>query len=303
MAQAVTDELIASLEGFSGSLVRPTDSDYEQARKLFNGMIDKNPALIARCQGVGDIVDAVNFARDKGFEVAVRGGGHNVAGRATTEGGVMIDLSRMKGIHVDPAGRTARAQGGVTWGEFNRETQLHGLAVTGGIVSTTGIAGLTLGGGLGHAMGKYGLTIGNLLSAEVVTADGRILTASEEENEDLFWALRGGGGNFGVVASFEYRLHPVGPMVTAGLVAHPYPAAGDVLRFYRDFTATAPDDLTVFGGVFHTPDVSGHKIAGAIIWHLGSSEQAQKDIEPLLAFGSPVMTEPGFPRSNQLSWK
>ena len=293
MAQVVTDEMVASLEGLSGSLVRPADSDYEQARQVFNALIDKKPALIARCQGVGDIVDSVNFARENGFEVAVRGGGHNVAGKSTTEGGVMIDLSRMKGVHVDPAARTARAQGGVTWGELNRETQLHGLAVTGGIVSTTGIAGLTLGGGIGYAMGKYGLSADNLLSAEIVTADGRILTASEEENDDLFWALRGGGGNFGVVASFEYRLHPLGPLVTAGLVAHPFPAAGDVLRFYRDFTATAPDDLTVFGGMFHTPDGSGQKIAGLIMCHIGSPEQAAKDIEPLLAFGTPVMTEVG----------
>ena len=292
MAQALSDEMVAALNGFSGALVRPGDSDYDQARKIFNGMIDKKPALIARCQGVGDIVDAVNLAREKGFEVSVRGGGHNVAGKAVTDGGVMIDLSSMKGIHVDPAGRRARAQGGVTWGELNRETQMHGLAVTGGIISTTGIAGLTLGGGIGWTMAKYGLTVDNLLSAEIVTADGRILTASEEENNDLFWAVRG-GGNFGVVVSFEYRLHPVGPMVTAGLVAHPFPAAGDVMRFYRDFTATAPDDLTVFGGVFHAPDGSGHKIAGAILCHLGSPEQAEKDIAPLLAFGQPVETHVG----------
>ena len=203
MVQAVSDEMVESLEGFFGALIRPSDSDYDEARQLFNGMIDKRPALIARCQGVGDIVDAVNFARDNGYEVAVRGGGHNIAGRSTTEGGVMIDLSGMKGVHVDPAGRTVRAQGGVTWGEFNRETQLHGLGATGGIVSTTGIAGLTLGGGIGYAMGKYGLTVDNLLSAVVVTADGRVVTASEEENGDLFWALRGGGGNFGVVAVLQ----------------------------------------------------------------------------------------------------
>ena len=197
----------------------------------------------------------------------------------------MIDLSAMKGVPVDPAGLTARAQGGVTWGELNRETQLHGLGVTGGIISTTGIAGLTLGGGIGWAMGRHGLAVDNLLSAEVVTADGRVLTASEQKNPYLFWALRGGGGNFGVVASFEYRLHPIGPMVTAGLVAHPFAAAGDVLRFYRDFTAAAPDDLTVFGGLLHAPDGSGHKIAAMVLCHLGSAEQAEKNIEPLLAFG------------------
>ena len=293
MARAVSDELVASLEGLSGALVRPADLEYDEARQLYNGMIDKRPGLIVRCQGVGDVVDSVNFARENGFEVAVRGGGHNIAGKATTDGGVMIDLSRMKGIHVDPVGRTVRAQGGVTWGELYRETQLHGLGLTGGIVSTTGIAGLTLGGGIGYALGKHGLVVDHLLSAEIVTADGRILTASEDENDDLFWALRGGGGNFGVVASFEYRIHPLGPIVTAGLVAHPYDAARDVLRFYRDFTAKAPDDLTVFGGVFHTPDGSGHKIAGTIVCHIGTLEQAQKDLEPLLSFGQPVVTHVG----------
>ena len=182
-------------------------------------MVDKRPALIAQCRGVADVVDAVKLARDLGLEVAVRGGGHNVAGRATVEGGLMIDLSLMKGIHVDPQSRTVRAQGGATWADLNRETQLHGLAVTGGVVSTTGIAGLTLGGGIGWLMGKYGLALDNLRSVELVTADGQVLQASAEENPDLFWAVRGGGGNFGVVTSFEYRLFPVGPTVTGGLIA------------------------------------------------------------------------------------
>ena len=178
--------------------------------KVHNGLVDKRPALIARCRGVADVVDAVDSRPQAGLEVAVRGGGHNVAGRATIDGGVMIDLSPMKGIHVDPKSRTVRAQGGVTWAELNRETQLHGLAVTGGVVSTTGIAGLTLGGGLGWLMGKYGLALDNLRAVELVTADGKVLRASKDEEPDLFWAVRGGGGNFGVATSLEYRTSPGG---------------------------------------------------------------------------------------------
>ena len=210
---------------FSGQLLRPADAGYEEARKVHNGLVDKRPALIARCRGVADVADAVNLTRKLGLEVAVRGGGHNVAGRATIDGGLMIDLSPMKGIHVDPKSRTVRAQGGVTWGELNRETQLHGLAVTGGVVSSTGIAGLTLGGGLGWLMGKYGLALDNLRSVELVTAEGKVVRASKDEEPDLFWAVRGGGGNFGVATSFEYQLHPVGPMVTGGLIAHPFDRA------------------------------------------------------------------------------
>src|SRR5512134_76625 len=219
---------------FTGRLLQPTDAGYDEARRVHNGLIDKRPALIAQCRGLADIVDAIQLARAQKLEVAIRGGGHNVAGRATIDGGVVIDLSLMKGIHVDPKARTARAQGGLTWKEFNRETQLHGLATTGGVVSTTGIAGLTLGGGLGWLMGKHALALDNLVSVDVVLADGRILTASKEDNADLFWALRGGGGNFGVAASFDYRLHPVGPMVTGGLIAYPFSEAWNVLRFFRD---------------------------------------------------------------------
>ena len=210
----VAGELSAT---FSGQLLRPADAGYEEARKVHNGLVDKRPALIARCRGVADVVDAVNLTRKLGLEVAVRGGGHNVAGRATIDGGLVIDLSPMKGIEVDPKGRTVRAQGGVTWGELNRETQLHGLAVTGGVVSSTGIAGLTLGGGLGWLMGKHGLALDNLRSVELVTAEGKVVRASEDEEPDLFWAVRGGGGNFGVATSLEYQLYPVGPTVTAGL--------------------------------------------------------------------------------------
>src|SRR6516164_2112770 len=196
-------------ESFTGELIGPAEPAYEQARRVHNGLIDKRPALIARCRTVPDVVDAVNLGREQGAEISVRGGGHGVAGLAVTDGGLMIDLAPMKGIRVDPAGRTVWAQGGVTWKEFNRAAAAHGLATTGGVVSTTGIAGLTLGGGEGWLMGKYGLTVDNLLAAEVVTADGEVLIASDQENQDLFWALRGGGGNFGVVTSFEYQAPPM----------------------------------------------------------------------------------------------
>jgi FAD/FMN-containing dehydrogenase len=293
MAVVVQDDLLTALEGFRGALIRPDDAGFDDARRIFNAMIDRRPALVARCQGVADVVAAVNFARENDFDVTVRGGGHGVAGLCVADDAVLIDLSAMKGIHVDPEGKTARAQGGVTWGELNRETELHGLGVTGGIISTTGIAGLTLGGGFGWTMGKFGLAVDNLLSAQVVTADGRVLTASEDENPDLFWALRGGGGNFGVVTSFEYRLHPIRPVVTGGIVAHPYGAARDLLRFYRDFTENAPDELTAFAPVMFAPDESGQKLAAIALCHIGPQEQAQKDVEPLLKFGSPVMVQLG----------
>jgi FAD/FMN-containing dehydrogenase len=290
---AVADDLVAALEGFSGEILTPEDAGYEEARRIHNGMIDKRPALITRCLGAADVVAAVNLGRENGLEISIRGGGHNVAGTAVTDGGVMVDLSLMKGVHVDPAARTARAQGGVIWRELNRETQLHGLAVTGGAISTTGIAGLTLGGGLGWLMTSLGLAADNLLSVELVTADGRVLTASVDENADLFWGLRGGGGNFGVATSFEYRLHPIGPMITGGLIAHPFEAGGELLRFVRDFNSTAPDELMVIAGVVHAPDGSGMKLSVAAVCHTGSAEQAEQDLAPLLAFGSPVMAEVG----------
>jgi FAD/FMN-containing dehydrogenase len=286
---SVADAVIELASTFSGQLLQPADAGYEEARKVHNGLVNKRPVLIARCRGRADIVDAVKVARDQKLEVAVRGGGHNVAGRATIDGGVMIDLSLMKGIHVDPKARTARAQGGLTWNEFNRETQLHGLATTGGVVSTTGIAGLTLGGGLGWLMGKHALALDNLLSVDLVLADGRILTASEDDNADLFWALRGGGGNFGVAASFEYGLHPVGPMVTGGLIAYPFSAAWDVLRFFRDVTASLPDEFTVFAGLIHAPDGSGAKLAAIVLCHCGPLAAGESAAKPIKKFGAPVM--------------
>lgn len=274
---------------FSGRLLRPADIGYEEARKVHNGLVDKRPALIARCQGVADVVDAINLTRKLGLEVAVRGGGHNVAGRATIDGGLVIDLSPMKGIHVDPNSRAARAQGGVTWAELNRETQLHGLAVTGGVVSSTGIAGLTLGGGLGWLMSKYGLALDNLLSVELVTAEGKVVKTSKDEEPDLFWAVRGGGGNFGVATSLEYQLHAVGPMVTAGLIAHPFDSARGLLKFFRDRTASLPDEHTIFGTLTHAPDGSGTKMAAMATCHCGSLESGEKAMRSLKGFGSPAL--------------
>jgi FAD/FMN-containing dehydrogenase len=283
-------DAVSELAGkFLGQLLQPSDAGYEEARKVHNGLVDKRPLLIARCRGVTDVVDAVNLARKLNLEAAVRGGGHNVAGRATVDGGLMIDLMPMKGIHVDAKARTVRAQGGVTWAELNRETQLYGLAVTGGVVSSTGIAGLTLGGGLGWLMGKYGLALDNLLSVELVAANGQVLQASKDERADLFWALRGGGGNFGVATSFEYQLHPVGPTITGGLIAHRFDHARDVLRFFRDFTASLPDEFTVFAGLIHAPDGSGTKLAAIVTGHCGSLAAGEAATRSLKQFGSPVM--------------
>jgi FAD/FMN-containing dehydrogenase len=287
--RSIAEAVVELGQTFSGQLLRSGDAGYDEARKVHNGLIDKRPALIARCRGVADVADVINFTRRLGLEVAVRGGGHNVAGRATIDGGVMVDLSLMKGIHVDSKNRRARVQGGVTWAELNRETQLHGLAVTGGVVSSTGIAGLTLGGGLGWLMGKYGLALDNLRSIELVTAEGKVVRASEDEAPDLFWAVRGGGGNFGVATSFEYRLHPVGPMVTGGLIAHPIDHARDLLRFFRDRTASLPDEHTIAGGLIHAPDGSGTKLAAMVTCHCGSLEDGERAMRPLKQFGTPAM--------------
>ncbi len=247
----------AAVQGFAdslrGPLVQPGNGGYDEARRVWNGMIDRRPALIARCAGAGDVMAAVRFARDHRLLVSVKGGGHNITGNAVCEGGLMIDLSPMKSVRVDPAQRTARAEAGLTWGEYNRETQAFGLASTGGVVSTTGIAGLTLGGGLGWLMGKHGLSCDNLLSADIVTPAGELLTANSEQNPDLFWGLRGGGGNFGVVTSFEYRVHPVGP-VLAGMVLHPMAKAREVLRFYRDFARNCPDEALAAAALMTSPE-------------------------------------------------
>jgi len=290
MAALDTERLEAFSAACSGTVLQAGDEAYENARKVHNGLIDKRPALITRCRGTADVVDAIAFAREAGLEISVRGGGHNATGRAVTDGGLMIDLAEMKGMHVDPDTRTIRAQGGVLWSEFNREAAVHGLAVTGGAISSTGIAGLTLGGGLGWLMGVQGLAADNLISVELVTADGEVLNVTADSHPDLFWALQGGGGNFGVATSLEYRLHPL-RQVVGGLIAHPFEAAGELLRFYRDFTQSVPDELTVFAGVVHAPDGSGVKLSVFAICHTASADQAERDIAPLRAFGSPVITQ------------
>jgi FAD/FMN-containing dehydrogenase len=232
-----------TLDELRGRLISAADPDYDIARAVWNGAIDRHPRLIARCIGSADVVAAVRFARDHDLEIAIRGGGHNVAGTAVCDDGIVIDLSAMRAVRVDPAERRAWVQGGALWGDVDHETQAHGLATTGGIVSHTGVAGLTLGGGIGWLMRKHGLTIDNLLAVDVVTADGKLLRASEDEHPDLFWALRGGGGNFGVVTAFEFCLHPVGPTVLAGPILWDASDAGAVLRGYRDFIRDAPDEL------------------------------------------------------------
>ena len=302
---------------FAGPLLRGGDDGYDEARKVHNGMIDKRPALIARCGGTADIVAAVNFGRTQALDIAVRGGGHNVAGNAVCDGGLMIDLSLMKGIFVDVQKRTVRAQAGVTWGELDRATQLHGLATTGGTISTTGIGGLTLGGGIGWLMAKHGLVVDNLLSVELVTAAGEAIAASAAEHPDLFWALRGGGGNFGVAASFEFQLHPVGPTVVSGLVAHPIEAGRDVLRFYREATRSLPDELVLLGGLLHAPDGSGLPIAVIAACHCGNAQEAEAAVAPIKGFGQPIMDtlapqtyqatnmmlDAGFPKGALNYWK
>jgi FAD/FMN-containing dehydrogenase len=279
-----------------GPVIAPDDAGYDAARAIWNGAIDRLPACIARCTGVADVVAAVRFARERDLVVAVRSGGHGVGGHALCDGGLVIDLSPMKGIRVDPAARTARAEAGVLWGELDRETQLHGLATVGGIVTHTGIAGLTLGGGIGWLTRKHGATVDNLLSADLVTAEGELLTASGDENPDLFWGIRGGGGNFGVVTSFEYRLHPVGPIVLAGPIFHPLEDAREVLAFYREFIATAPDELTTIFELSVAPpvpflpeDVHGKPIVMVGACYAGALEDGAEVVRPLKEFGNPIV--------------
>jgi FAD/FMN-containing dehydrogenase len=287
---------------FGGVLVGPADATYDELRSIHNGLIDKEPALVACCRGTADVVAAVRFALGEGLELAVRGGGHNVSGRAVSNGGLVVDMSLMRGVEVDAVTRTARVQGGALWSDVNREAGLHGLAVTGGAVSSTGVGGFTLGGGLGWLMGVHGLAADNLLEAEVVLASGEVVRAGPDAHEDLFWALRGGGGNFGVVTSFVFALHPVAEIV-GGLVAHPITAAREMLAFYADFTAGAPDELTAFAGLVHAPDGSGMPLAVVIVCHAGPREQAERDLAPLLTWGTPAMVDVGpmpYPVMNTL---
>lgn len=274
-----------------GDLLQPGDPDYDPARKVWNGMYDRRPAYIARCAGAADVIAALRFAQDEGLPVAVRGGGHSVAGKSTCDNGLVIDLTKMRSVRVDPVRRTARTEAGVLLGELDCGTQAFGLATTAGTVSDTGIAGLTLGGGLGWLMGKYGRTCDNLLSADVVTADGRLLIASVEENADLFWGPRGGGGNFGIVTSFEYPLHPVGPLVLGGMILHPIDQARDVLRFYREFTEGAPDEMTLYAALLTSPE--GMPVIGLLGCYAGPLDEGEQVTAPLHAFGTPIMGQFG----------
>jgi FAD/FMN-containing dehydrogenase len=271
-----------------GRLLRAGDADYDTVRKIHNGMIDRRPGVIARCNGAADVMRALEFGIQKGVPISVRGGGHAVPGFAVCDGGVMIDLSQMTSVRVDVAGRTARAEGGATWGDFDHETQAFGLATTGGLVRATGIAGLTLAGGHGFLMRKFGLACDNLLSADVLTADGRLVRASQSENSDLFWALRGGGGNFGVVTSFEYRLHEVGP-VLGGLLLFPFDQSRAVLKFYDEFSASAPDELGVLAALGTLPD--GTKAVVHPVCYAGALNEGARVLEPLKRFTPPMMDQ------------
>lgn len=283
-------EAAASLTaGFKGQVLRSGDAGYEEARKVHNGLVDKRPALIARCHTVSDVVAALGTARKLGLEVAVRGGGHNVAGRATIDGGVMIDLSPMNGVVVDPEAKTVHAQGGATWADLNAATQPHNLAVTGGVVSATGVGGLTLGGGLGWLMGKHGLALDNLRSIELVTADGKVLQVSAQSEPDLFWALRGGGGNFGIATCFEFDLHAVGPNVVAGPIVHPIERARDTLKFFRETTQSLSDEQILFAGLTHAPDGSGAPVAALVTCHCGAPAEAERAVQSLRQFGTPLV--------------
>ena len=290
------DTLVGNIEGtFAGELIAPGHAQYESARRVWNGMVDRRPALIARCAGEDDVVMALGFAREHGLAVAVRGGGHNVAGNGVCDGGVVIDLSGLRDVVVDPHARTAVVGPGVLLGELDRATQAYGLATPTGNVSMTGVAGLTLGGGLGWIARKYGPACDNLLSATVVTADGVRVTASADENPDLLWGLRGGGGNFGVVTSFEYRLHPVGPQVIAGGVLHAFSDAPEVFRFFADFVADAPDELSVTASTFRAapgmpiaPELHGELVTMLAVCWVGDLAEGERALRPLRSFGHPL---------------
>lgn len=282
-------------EGLGGELVRPSDANYDEARAIWNGAHDARPAVIARCASTADVRHAIGFARSEGLDVAVRGGGHSIPGFSSVDGGIVIDLSPMKGIEVDPSARTVVAEGGVLWNELDAATQEHGLAVTGGLISTTGIAGFTLGGGIGWLMRKHGLACDNLRSAQLVTADGQVITASAAQNSELFWGLRGGGGNFGVVTSFEFDLHPVGPTVNAGAVFYPGDRAEEIMRFYRDFVRDIPDELTTLVNLITAPPAPflpeewhGKKLVALIGCYIGDPEEGAKAMAPMSELGDPV---------------
>lgn len=281
---------------FRGRLIQPDDPDYDKERQVWNGYIDKHPALIAQCSGTADVIDAVKFARKNNIEVSVRGGGHNVAGSALVEDGMMIDLSKMRGIHVDASQKLARVQGGATWGDLDRETQVFGLAAPGGVVSTTGVAGLTLGGGLGWLRKKHGLSCDNLHSLEIVTADGQLRTASPTENQDLFWALRGGGGNFGIVTSFVFHLHEVGPAVMMCAVMYPADIAEKVLSTWKKFMMSSPDEISSQALFWALPDTDdfpdgarGKHVIAITAMYAGDPDEGEKAFQELRKIDTPVL--------------
>jgi FAD/FMN-containing dehydrogenase len=291
MKTEVIDDFKSKLRG---RLIQPDDPEYEEARKIWNAMIDRKPAMIVRCAGNADVMNAVAFARDHDIPPAIRGGGHNIAGNAICDGGMVIDLSAMRAVRIDPGARRAYVDGGATLADFDHEAQAFGLATPLGINSTTGVAGLTLGGGFGWLSRMYGLTIDNLLSADVITADARMLRASATENPDLFWALRGGGGNFGVVTTFEFQLHPVGPMVTAGLIVFPFDQAKQVLTRYRDFVNGMPDELSVWAVLRQAPplpflpaEMHGKEVVVMAVFSPKPADTILPAFEPVRAFGQP----------------
>ncbi|MFL5250789.1 MAG: FAD-binding oxidoreductase [Myxococcales bacterium] len=293
LEQTALDELSAS---FKGELVRPGDRTYDEHRRVWNGSIDRFPALIARCGGVADVLAAVRFAATAGLPVAVRGGGHSFPGHSVCDGGIVIDLGPMKEIRVDPEARIARVQAGALWGELDRETQAFGLATTGGIVTHTGVAGLTLGGGIGWLHRKHGLTIDQLVSVDLITAGGEFVTASQTENSELFWGVRGGGGNFGIVTEFEFRLHPVGPTVLAGPIFWPMERAPALLRFYREWSAEAPDDLMTIVVQRRAPalefvpaELHGKPVIAVACCYSGPIEQGEAVVRPLRTVEHPVL--------------
>jgi FAD/FMN-containing dehydrogenase len=293
---SIDDAMIQAFsDGFQGDLVTPESATYDEVRAIWNAMIDRRPGMIVRCASAEDVVRAVNFAREHDLLVTVRGAGHNIAGKAIADGALMIDLSPMKSVTVDAANKTVRAEPGVTLGELDAATQEHGLAVSAGINSTTGVAGLTLGGGFGWLSRKYGMTIDNLISADVVTASGDLVKASADSHPDLFWAIRGGGGNFGVVTSFEYEAQSVGPEILSGLIVHPASEARACLDFYRDFAAQAPDELTTWVVMRKAPplpflpeEVHGTDILIFAVMYTGDMESGEKAVQALRDFGSPI---------------
>jgi FAD/FMN-containing dehydrogenase len=277
---------IGPIGGIRGQVLSPGDQDYDAARRVFNGMIDRRPKMIVRPADIADVGRCVAYARDHGLPLSIRGGGHNVAGNAVADGGLVIDHSNLRQVTVDAANQTADAQPGATWHDFDHATRAYGLATTGGLISSTGVAGFTLGGGIGWLVRKYGLACDNLVEAEVITADGRNLRAAEDGDRDLLWALRGGGGNFGVVTRFRFRVHQLGP-VTGGLLVHPRSKAVEVLRFWRDFVRDAPHELTTIAALITTPE--GQPAVGIALCHAGSPAQAKLDLRRLREFGPPIV--------------